>query len=111
MDLTRVIIKPYNTEKTYLMTLEEQKKYSFIVDKNASKKLIADAFEVIYGVRPEKVNVINRKPTSIRTGTRVPGIAKAKRIAYITLPKGLDIVLEEDDVSTTETSKNDEENK
>lgn len=109
MDLTRVIIKPYNTEKTYLLANDEQKKYSFLVDKSASKKLIADAFQVIYGVRPEKINVINRKPTAVRTGTRVPGISKAKKIAYITLPKGLDIVLEEENTPITENSKKEEE--
>ncbi len=96
MDLTRVIIKPYNTEKTYLMSLAEQKKYAFVVNKDATKELISQAFTVIYGVKPEKINVVNKKPTAVRTGTRVPGMSKAKRIAYITLPKGLDIAVEED---------------
>ena len=99
MDLTRVIIKPYNTEKTYLMTLNEEKKYAFIVHKDATKELISKAFSIIYGIKPIKINVINKKPTSIRTGTRVPGVSKFKRIAYITLPKGMDIVTEEEQAS------------
>lgn len=106
MDLTRVIVRPYNTEKSYLMGLEEQKKYAFIVDKDATKELIAKAFSVIYGIKPEKINVINRKATPIRTGTRVPGMSRARRIAYITLPKGLDIVTDEED-----TSSNSKDNK
>ncbi len=103
MDLTRVIIKPYNTEKTYLMSLNEQKKYAFVVNKDATKELISQAFTVIYGIKPEKINVVNKKPTAIRTGTRVPGMSKAKRIAYITLPKGFDIAVEEDQEESKET--------
>ncbi len=105
MDLTRVIIKPYNTEKTYLMSLAEQKKYAFVVNKDATKELISQAFTVIYGVKPEKINVVNKKPTAIRTGTRVPGMSKAKRIAYITLPKGLDIAIEEDQEESKKEEK------
>lgn len=105
MDLTRVIIKPYNTEKSYLMSLNEQKKYAFVVNRSATKELISQAFTVIYGVNPEKINVVNKKPTAIRTGTRVPGMTKAMKIAYITLPKGLDIAVDEEQEQSTEEKK------
>lgn len=103
MDLLNIIIKPLFSEKSYLLKTEEIKKYVFEVNKKASKTEIAIAFETIYGIKPSKVNVVNRKPVAVRTGTRNPGFSKFKRIAYITLPKGVDITFEEE---TNENQEN-----
>ncbi|WP_412032255.1 50S ribosomal protein L23 [Malacoplasma muris] len=102
MDLLNVIIKPLNSEKTYSLRALDVKKYVFEVNKKASKQEIALAFKMIYGFAPEKVNVVNRKPVAIRTGTRNPGLSKFKRIAYITLPKGVDIAFDEEEAKSTE---------
>ncbi|MDE6562764.1 MAG: 50S ribosomal protein L23, partial [Malacoplasma sp.] len=97
MDLLSVIVKPLHSEKSYSLRNEDVKKYVFEVNKNANKYEISLAFQLIYGVVPEKVNIVNRKPAPTRTGTRNPGMTKAKKIAYITLPHGVDIQVEESD--------------
>ena len=103
MDLLNVIVKPLHSEKSYALRNEDIKKYVFEVNKKANKYEISAAFQLIYGIVPEKVNVVNRKPTPTRTGTRNPGMTKAKKIAYITLPYGVDIQMEEE--QTKEKSK------
>lgn len=105
MDLVNVIVRPLFSEKSYQLKSEEIKKYVFEVNKNANKYEIALAFQMIYGIAPEKINIVNRKPTPTRTGTRKPGMTKFKKIAYITLPKGVDIAFEEEE--TKETTKAD----
>lgn len=96
MDLIDVIVRPLHSEKSYSLRNEEIKKYVFEVNKYANKYEIALAFQMIYGISPEKINVVNRKPTAVRTGTRNPGMSKHKKIAYITLPKGVDIKMDEE---------------
>lgn len=97
MDLVNVIVKPLYSEKTYQLKEDEIKKYVFEVNKKANKYEISLAFQMIYGIVPEKINIVNRKPTPTRTGTRKPGMTKFKKIAYITLPKGVDIAVEEEE--------------
>ena len=46
MDITRVLIKPLLTEKTYAMNSNEVKQYAFLVNPKASKHEIANAFAV-----------------------------------------------------------------
>lgn len=105
MDLLSVIVKPVFSEKSYGLKAEEVKKYMFEVNKKANKIEIALAFEMIYGIKPEKVNVLNRKPTTVRTGTRNPGMSKFKKIAYITLPKGVDIAMDEEEAKESKKDK------
>lgn len=105
MDLLSVIVKPVFSEKSYGLKAEEVKKYMFEVNKKANKIEIALAFEMIYGVKPEKVNIVNRKPTAVRTGTRNPGMSKFKKIAYITLPKGVDIAMDEEEAKESKKDK------
>ena len=105
MDLVNVILRPLFSEKSYQLKSEEIKKYVFEINKNANKYEIALAFQMIYGVVPEKINVVNRKPTPTRTGTRKPGMTKFKKIAYITLPKGVDIAVEEEEIKESKTDK------
>lgn len=107
MNLLDVIIKPLYSEKTYGLKSEEKKKYVFEVSKNSNKITINLAFQMIYGVLPEKINVSNRKSVAIKQGTKNPGFSKHKKIAYITLPIGVDIAIEEDstDKSVKKQSK------
>lgn len=105
MDLVNVIVRPLYSEKSYQLKSEEIKKYVFEVNRNANKYEIALAFQMIYGVVPEKINIVNRKPVPTRTGTRKPGMTKFKKIAYITLPKGVDIAIEEETKETTKNEK------
>ncbi|WP_031489041.1 uL23 family ribosomal protein [Ureaplasma canigenitalium] len=95
MDITRVIKSPYNTEKSYTLKNSEKQVLTFLVDKKANKHQIRQAFVAIFGIKPEKINTLNRKPAKIRTGTRTPGFTKLKKIAYVTLPAGQKINQEE----------------
>lgn len=91
MDITRVLIKPLLTEKTYAMNSNKVKQYAFLVNPKANKHEIANAFAALYEFRPLKVNTQLRKPSKTRTMSYFPGFVKLQKIAYITLPPGKDI--------------------
>lgn len=50
-----VVLRPYNTERTFAM-VEGEAKVCFIVERTASKADIAEAVSVLYGQRPASVN-------------------------------------------------------
>ncbi|MDP3630426.1 MAG: 50S ribosomal protein L23, partial [Actinomycetota bacterium] len=56
-DARNVIIRPIVSEKSY--TLMEMNKYTFEVDKRATKPHIAQAIQEIFGVTVKGVNTIN----------------------------------------------------
>ena len=100
MDITRVLIKPLLTEKTYAMNSNEVKQYAFLVNPKASKHEIANAFAALYEFKPLKVNTQIRKPGKTRTMSYHPGFTKLQKIAYITLPPGKDISVGSEPVET-----------
>lgn len=96
MDLSRVIIKPYHTEKSYsLRDKNDIETLTFVVDMRANKYQIREAFVAVYGVQPEKINVVKKHPAKTRVATAKPGYTKAKKIAYVVLPKGVKVATEE----------------
>lgn len=100
MDITRVLIKPLLTEKTYAMNSNEVKQYAFLVNPKASKHEIANAFAALYEFKPLKVNTQIRKPAKTRIMSYHPGLTKLEKIAYITLPPGKDISVGSEPVET-----------
>ena len=100
MDITRVLIKPLLTEKTYAMNSNEVKQYAFLVNPKASKHEIANAFAALYEFKPLKVNTQIRKPAKTRTMSYHTGFTKLEKIAYITLPPGKDISVGSEPVET-----------
>ena len=100
MDITRVLIKPLLTEKTYAMNSNDVKQYAFLVNPKANKHEIADAFAALYEFKPLKVNTQIRKPGKTRTMSYHPGFTKLEKIAYITLPPGKDISVGSEPVET-----------
>lgn len=98
MELTSIIIKPLNTEKSYKLRELANKVYTFEVSPRASKQQIKLAFESIYTISPLCVRTQLRKPVSIRTGTMKPGFTKLTKIAYITLPPGADIAESKEEI-------------
>ncbi len=56
MDVNDIIIRPVITEKA--TELAKQNKYVFRVHKKANKDMIEKAINSIFGVTPEKVNVM-----------------------------------------------------
>ena len=61
-----IIIKPVITEAS--MDRIADKKYTFKVAKDATKPEIANAVEVMFGVKVAKVNTINMKKKPKRLG-------------------------------------------
>ncbi|MGL4950682.1 MAG: 50S ribosomal protein L23 [Mycoplasma sp.] len=99
MELNNIIIKPHHTEKSYrTRKFQEPSCLVFVVNRLATKNDIRRAFINIYNVSPDKINVVNRKPQAIRTGTATPGYSKLLKLAYITLPKGVQIALTKDEI-------------
>jgi large subunit ribosomal protein L23 len=52
---TRVIIKPYVTEKTLLL-IEKENKLTFIIRRSATKTQVKNAVERLFNVEVEQVN-------------------------------------------------------
>ena len=77
-----IIIKPLLSEKSYAGI--QDKKYTFIVAKNANKTQIKLAIEEIFGVKVEKVNTINVRGQFRRYG-RFEGYKASWKKAIVTL--------------------------
>ena len=79
-----VIIRPVLTEKSYADIAN--KKYTFVVKKDATKPEIKKAVESIFGVKVQKVNVANvgGKEKSQDRG-RTHGFTASYKKAYVTL--------------------------
>ena len=78
MNARDIIIKPIITEKTMAGVVAD-KKYTFKVDKKATKIDIARAVEEVFGVEVAKVNTV-----SVRQG-RNQGYTPSWKKAYVTL--------------------------
>ncbi|MCZ0755256.1 50S ribosomal protein L23 [Anoxybacillus sp. J5B_2022] len=77
-----IIKRPVITENS--MNLVAQKKYTFEVDVKANKTEVKDAVEAIFGVKVEKVNIMNYKGKFKRVG-RYSGLTNRRRKAIVTL--------------------------
>ncbi len=91
MSARDIVIRPIITEKTSKQNAEENK-IAFEVKKGANKTSVALAIEEIYGIKPEKVNILNVHPKEKRMG-RYVGKTNAVRKAVVTLPEGQNINL------------------
>lgn len=77
-----VLKRPVITERSAdLMT---EKKYTFEVDIRANKTEVKDAVESIFGVKVDKVNIMNYKGKSKRVG-RYTGMTSRRRKAIVKL--------------------------
>ena len=94
MSARDIVIRPIITEKTSKQNAEENK-IAFEVKKGVNKTAVAQAIEEIYGIKPEKVNILNVHPKEKRMG-RYVGKTNAVRKAVITLPEGQNINLFEE---------------
>lgn len=81
MDLAYIIKRPLITEKSTRLVAEENK-YTFRVDRRATKFQIKRAVEALFGVRVEGVRTANISGQTRRTGrmrraVKQPGFKKA----------------------------------
>lgn len=79
-----VIIKPLLSEKTYADIAN--KKYTFVVAKNANKVEIRDAVEKIFGVKVASVNTSNVNGKLKRQG-KTQGYTSDYKKAFVQLTK------------------------
>lgn len=82
MNAYDIIKKPVLTEKTFDGIAN--KKYAFIVDKNANKTEIKLAIEEIFGVTVDKVNTVRYNGKLKRQG-RTEGYTASYKKAYVML--------------------------
>ena len=78
-----IIIMPIITEKS-MAGVASEKKYTFKVDKRATKIQIAKAVEEIFGVKVAKVNTVNVRGRMRRQG-RNEGYTASWKKAYVSL--------------------------
>ncbi|MDQ0513632.1 ribosomal protein L23 [Mycoplasmoides fastidiosum] len=105
MDLTKVILRPLNTEKAYLLR-NQQNQYAFVVATKATKKHIHDAFVAIFETEPVAINTTLRKPKPTRyvnKGRR--GSTKLMKIAYISVDKGVMLYADQAAENTAEAAE------
>jgi len=84
-----IIIEPVVSEKSYDL-IQDYNTYTFVVDKRANKTEIKQAIAEIFDVRVTRVNTINRKGKTKRTGWKMGKRSDTKR-ALITLAVGSSI--------------------
>lgn len=77
-----LIIRPLLTEKTYADI--QNKRYTFIVRKDANKSQIKFAIEKLFDVKVEKVNTANYDG-KLKTQGKSQGYTASYKKAYVTL--------------------------
>ncbi|WP_108672015.1 50S ribosomal protein L23 [Peribacillus acanthi] len=82
MDARDIIKRPVITERS--SDLMGERKYTFEVDVRANKTQVKDAVQEIFGVKVEKVNIMNYKGKYKRMG-RHAGYTNKRRKAIVTL--------------------------
>ncbi|MCI7551223.1 MAG: 50S ribosomal protein L23 [Actinomycetaceae bacterium] len=80
-----IILRPVASEKA--TRLEDEGKYTFLVNPSANKTEIKIAVEKIFNVKVESVNTMNRAGKTRRTRNGI-GRTKATKRAIVTLREG-----------------------
>lgn len=85
MEAHDIIMRPIVSEKSY--DLMEQNRYTFEVDRRATKQQIAQAVEEVFGVTVVKVNTMNisGKPRRLRYNK---GLSRSWKKAIVTVKEG-----------------------
>ncbi len=81
----KVLVEPWITEKTHAAIADN--KYTFRITRLATKKQVKLAIEGTYGVKVEKITVVNLKPKKKAYGRHM-GTKSGIKKATVTLKKG-----------------------
>jgi len=84
-----VILKPIISERS--MDDAQNRKYTFMVHKNANKTHIKLALEEVFGVEIKKLNIMNVKGKKKRMGRTVGKTADTKKAIVTLTPKSKEI--------------------
>ncbi len=90
MKLADVLVRPVITEKVNNQ-MEEEGRYTFVVDKRANKLEIKNAVEEFYGVQVENVNTIvvpGKSKTRFTKAGFIDGVKSSYKKAIVTLAEG-----------------------
>jgi len=91
-NIAAVLVKPLVTEKAVMA--HDNKVYTFIVAKSATKFSVSDAVSALYKVTPVKVNIVNKLPrTAMSRSKGRPVSQSGYKKAYVYLKKGDSITL------------------
>jgi len=90
-ELVRILLAPVISEKSTLLS-EQERKFVFKVKKNASKKNIKQAVELMFEVEVDYVHVLNVKGKTKRFGRFIGSRSDWKK-AYVKLKSGFNIDL------------------
>lgn len=82
-----LIIKPIITEKT-MKLIQESNKVTVKVPRNANRADVKKAFERVFGVPVDAVNIINYRAKKTRRGGRYPGHISGGKKAIVTVRSG-----------------------
>lgn len=87
MNALHIIKKHVVTEKS--SAAQERFCYTFEVSKQANKLKVKQIFFEMYGVKPKKVNIINRSPkVTLRRGMK----RRSKKFALVYLDSDIDLL-------------------
>lgn len=86
--IEKTLIKPIVTEKS--QKLINERKYVFLVYKNANKEMVKKAVEEMFNVKVEDVNIIKKYPKKRRTRYQFTKTPEGKK-AIVTLKEGYSI--------------------
>ncbi|HOK17927.1 MAG TPA: 50S ribosomal protein L23 [Caldisericia bacterium] len=86
--IEKALIKPIVTEKS--QKLINERKYVFLVHKNANKEIIKRAVEDMFNVKVEDVNIVKKYPKKRRTRYQFSKTPEEKK-AIVKLKEGYTI--------------------
>ncbi len=82
-----IIVEPVLTEKSMAL-MQEQNKVTVKVSKTANRAEVKKAFQNIFGVKVEDVNIVNVRATSTTRGGRYKGTIPGFKKAIVTVAEG-----------------------
>jgi large subunit ribosomal protein L23 len=80
-----IVKMPYITEKTFRL-IEQENKLSFLVSDDATKPLVKEAIELIYGVKVVKVNIMSTrkgKQAFVKFSDQTPAAELATKLGVL----------------------------
>lgn len=86
MDIASIIKKPLVTEKTMRETVHNR--YTFVVDRRATKGQIKEAVEEVFGVSVKKVRTLRQRGEKHQNFNQEPTWGKEIKKAMVELPEG-----------------------
>ncbi len=86
-NVAAVLVKPLITEKAVMQN--DNRVYTFIVSKAATKFSVRDAITALYKVTPVKVNIVNKLPRTKMSRSRGRAVSQSGyKKAYVYLKAG-----------------------